>query len=120
MVAPPLAVPDPSNVTVAPLWAADGLAEALATGAFELHCPEPLHVSPPGHVPQLPPQPSEPHCLPEHCGAQTVPPSAAPLGVPLPVGPSHPALAWQRMDPSAQAESAFVPVVTSKKSLLFA
>ena len=37
------------------------------------HCPLPLHVNAPLHVPQVPPQPFDPHCLPEHWGVQHVP-----------------------------------------------
>jgi hypothetical protein len=29
-----------------------------------------LHVAPLGQVPQVPPQPSSPHCFPEHEGVQ--------------------------------------------------
>jgi hypothetical protein len=34
------------------------------------HCPLALQASVPEHVPQLPPQPLLPHCLPEHWGLQ--------------------------------------------------
>jgi len=40
-------------------------------GVVPTHCPAVLQVSPPVQVPQLPPQPSEPHCLPEQLGVQT-------------------------------------------------
>jgi len=59
---------------------------------LETHCPELLQDSPPVHVPQVPPQPSLPHIFPVQFGVQVPPPprlaSAAPFGVPLPVGPS--------------------------------
>jgi hypothetical protein len=34
------------------------------------HCPEVLQVLPLAQVPQLPPQPSGPHCLPVQLGVQ--------------------------------------------------
>src|SRR5205814_9142266 len=82
-----------------------------------LHEPPPVQV-PPGlqvvplpQLPQLPPQPSSPQVLPLQLGLQVPPPpSAVPLGVPIPVGPSQPAPALHRMLP----HEPFLPVVTSK------
>ena len=39
-------------------------------GAGTTHWPVELQVSPDGQVPQLPPQPSLPHCLPVQFGVQ--------------------------------------------------
>jgi hypothetical protein len=70
-----------------------------------------LQVLPVEQVPQVPPQPSGPQVLPVHAGVQVPPPaSAAPLGVPTPLGPSQPAPALQRMLP----HEPLVPEVTSK------
>src|SRR5215471_3029968 len=38
-----------------------------------LQCPLASQVCPVAQLPQEPPQPSEPHCLPPHCGLQTPP-----------------------------------------------
>src|SRR5438270_45631 len=63
-----------------------------------VHTPAALQVSPDAQLPQLPPQPSLPQFLPPQLGVQPPPPppvppppapaSAAPFGVPTPVGPS--------------------------------
>lgn len=37
------------------------------------HWPDELHASDNAQLPQLPPQPSEPHCLPPHCFVQHAP-----------------------------------------------
>ena len=46
---------------------------------------DPLHVVPDGHVPQLPPQPSEPHCLPAQLGTHTLTEALQVLSPPGPV-----------------------------------
>src|SRR5215216_2192157 len=40
------------------------------TGPGLRHCPETVHVAPSEHVPQEPPHPSAPHCLPPQLGVQ--------------------------------------------------
>ena len=79
--------------------------------------PPPTHTPaeqlwPDPHEPHEPPQPSSPHILPLQLGVHEPPPppSAAPFGVPMPVGPSQPAPALHRMLPQLP----FLPVVTSK------
>src|SRR3954468_7134933 len=70
-----------------------------------------LQVSPLSQVPHEPPQPSSPHVLPLQAGVHVEPPpSCAPLGVPMPVGPSQPAPALHLIVPQLP----FLPVVTSK------
>src|SRR5690242_5377866 len=71
----------------------------------------PLQVSPVSQLPHEPPQPSSPQVLPLHDGVHVLPPpSAAPFGEPMPVGPSQPAPALHRIVPQLP----FLPVVTSK------
>jgi len=51
----------------------NAVAEPQSVGSLHVpasHTPDALQVSPPLHVPQLPPQPSLPHSRPAHDGVQ--------------------------------------------------
>jgi ABC-type uncharacterized transport system involved in gliding motility auxiliary subunit len=77
-----------------------------------IHWPELLQVWPPAQVPQVPPQPSLPQVLPVQAGVQELPFRTAPLGVPMPVGPSQPAPDVH----STLPHEPLVPELTSKKA----
>jgi hypothetical protein len=81
-----------------------------------VHWPLELQLEPLAQAPQVPLQPSLPQTLPLQLGVQVEPEPparAAPFGVPMPVGPSHPAPALHRTLP----HEPFDPLVTSKKEL---
>ena len=73
-----------------------------------------LQIEPLAQLPHNPPQPSSPQVCEPQLGVQLVWSSAAPLGVPMPVGPSHPAPALHKALP----QLSFLPVVTSKNAFV--
>lgn len=73
-----------------------------------------LQIEPLAQAPHEPPQPSSPQVCEPQLGVQLVCSIAAPLGVPMPVGPSHPAPALHKLLP----QLSFLPVVTSKKAFV--
>jgi hypothetical protein len=109
------------NESAAQIWAAQVSQLAVSAPPVEQigwpHEPPPVQV-PPGlqvwpapQVPHEPPQPSSPQVLALQVGTQVPPPpSTAPLGEPMPVGPSQPAPALH----SAVPQLPFLPVVMSK------